>query len=202
MLTLPWIELVVGVLRSEATGSAWSLLPRQLAACLARGFAAASILMSIWDFFGGIRRVLGLLSRTGRSGDTERVDARGVFFVRFMDDVLVLAPTRWKLRKAVKRVNEVLCSLRLQKHPDVTFVGRVGRGFDFLGYQFKSRGLAVAEGTRARFVERCARLQEQEVAGLNGPDRLRDYVRRWERWAGADLVAVAGVNIGRSNLTR
>ena len=46
---------------------------------------------------------------------------------------LVLAPTRWRLRKAVKAVNEVLGSLGLLKHPDKTFVGRTERGFDFLG---------------------------------------------------------------------
>ena len=54
----------------------------------------------------------------------------GQFYMRFMDDILVLAPTRWRLRKAV---NEVLGSLCLLKHPDKTFVGRTERGFDFLG---------------------------------------------------------------------
>ncbi len=47
--------------------------------------------------------------------------------------LLVLAPTRWKLRKAVKAVNEVLGWLGLLKHSDKTFVGRTERGFDFLG---------------------------------------------------------------------
>jgi hypothetical protein len=42
-----------------------------------------------------------------------------------MDDILMLAPTRWKLRNAVKVVNEVLGSLQLQKHPDKTYIGRV-----------------------------------------------------------------------------
>ena len=35
------------------------------------------------------------------------------FFVRFMYDVLVLAPTRWKIRKAVKMGNGILGSLGL-----------------------------------------------------------------------------------------
>ncbi len=63
----------------------------------------------------------------------ERMERSGLFYVRFMDDILVLAPTRWRLRKAVKAVNEVLGSLCLLKHPDKTFVGRTERGFDFLG---------------------------------------------------------------------
>ena len=44
----------------------------------------------------------------------------GLFYSRFMDDILVLAPTRWRLRKAVKAVNEVLGSLRMEKNPEAS----------------------------------------------------------------------------------
>ena len=47
-----------------------------------------------------------------------------------MDDILVLAPTRWTIRKAVKVVNGMLGSLGLEKHPDKTFIGRIERRFD------------------------------------------------------------------------
>ena len=50
-----------------------------------------------------------------------------------MDNILALTPTRWRLRKVVKAVNEVRGSLCLLRHPDKTFVGRTERGFDFLG---------------------------------------------------------------------
>ncbi len=40
----------------------------------------------------------------------EALEKLGLYFCRFMDDVLVLTPTRWKLRKAVKVVNQVLAS--------------------------------------------------------------------------------------------
>ena len=42
----------------------------------------------------------------------------GLFYVRFMDDIVVLAPTRWKLRGAVTALNQALGALRLKKHPD------------------------------------------------------------------------------------
>ena len=51
-----------------------------------------------------------------------------VFYVRFMDDILVLAATRWKLRRAVKTVNAMFGSLGLEKQPDKTFIGRIKRG--------------------------------------------------------------------------
>ena len=117
----------------------------------------------------------------------ERMERSGLFYVRFMDDVLVLAPTRWKLRRAVKAVNEVLGSLRLENHPDKTFIGKVARGFDFLGYHFGPAGLAVARETIRKFVERALRLYEQESGGHSKVSRFGAYVRRWTSWANAGL---------------
>ncbi len=107
----------------------------------------------------------------------------GLFYVRFMDDILVLSPTRWKLRQAVRAVNRVLGALRLEKHPDKTFIG----GFDFLGYHFRPGQLSVAEKSIENFVERAIRLYEQEPGELLGSSRSGLYVRRWVRWTGAGL---------------
>ncbi len=90
----------------------------------------------------------------------------------------MLAPTRWKLRRAVKAVNEVLSSLGLEKHPDKTFIGRIERGFDFLGYHFSPHGLRVAALTLEKFVEHASRLYEQKRERPNGPSSLGMYVRR------------------------
>ena len=57
-----------------------------------------------------------------------------------MDDILILAPTRWQLRRAVKTVNATLGALSLEKHPDKTFIGRIERGFDFLGDHLLRQG--------------------------------------------------------------
>ena len=61
-----------------------------------------------------------------------------------MDDWVILSPTRWKLCKAIKAMNEVMNELKVLKHPDKTFIGRIVRGFDFLGYWFSPAGLAIA----------------------------------------------------------
>jgi hypothetical protein len=100
-----------------------------------------------------------------------------------MDDVLVLAPTRWKLRRAVRVVNQVLGGLRLEKHPDKTFIGKIERGFDFLGFHFSRGGLRIAKATVQRFVEHAARLYEQDREEPSMPSPLGRYVRRWVGWA-------------------
>jgi retron-type reverse transcriptase len=110
-----------------------------------------------------------------------------LFYVRFMDDILMLAPTRWQLRRAVKVVNQILGTLSLEKHPDKTFIGRVERGFDFLGYHFGPAGLTVAKKTTANFIEKASRLYEQERSAVLAATALEVYVRRWMRWTTSAL---------------
>ncbi len=108
----------------------------------------------------------------------------GLFYARFMDDWVVLAPTRWKLRDAIRIVNEKLAELKVEQHPDKTFIGRISRGFDFLGYRFQSDGLiGVARQTITRFVERATRLYEQGAV----VDRIGKYVRRWLKWINSGI---------------
>ena len=116
----------------------------------------------------------------------DRVAELGCFYVRIMDDWVVLAPTRWKLRRAIKAVNEVMNDLLVVQHPDKTFIGRIGRGFDFLSYWFSPTGLGVAHKTVERMLDKVSRLYEQ------GADNnlVEEYVRRWWLWviSGVDGV--------------
>ena len=114
-------------------------------------------------------------------------EQRGLFYIRFMDDILVLAPTRWKLRAAVKVVNQVLSSLKLDKHPDKTFIGRIDKGFDWLGYHLSPAGLRLSAKALHNFVTRLTRLYGQEAGRPNGAARLGQYVRRWRGWAAGGI---------------
>lgn len=66
----------------------------------------------------------------------ERIEALGLTYARYMDDWVILSPKRWKLRRAIKVVNETLAELRLGKATCKTFIGRIERGFTFLGQAF------------------------------------------------------------------
>ena len=39
----------------------------------------------------------------------ERTEAMGMFYARFMDDWVIPAPGRWKLRRAIRIVQQTLC---------------------------------------------------------------------------------------------
>ena len=110
------------------------------------------------------------------------------FYVRFMDDILILAPTRWQLRGAVKVVNQLLGALRPEKHPDKTFIGKIERGFDFLGYHFGPAGLRVAKQTITNFIKKASRLYQQARSAVLAAAALEMYVRRWLGWGRGGLV--------------
>lgn len=123
----------------------------------------------------------------------ELFEQSGLFYVRFMDDILVLARTRWKIRKAMAMVRSVLSRLRLDIYPDKTFIGRIERGFDFLGYHFLEGRLSAARKTFARMTETAARLYEQK-AHVDFPMRLGQYLTRWNAWfrGGLDGLELCG----------
>jgi hypothetical protein len=112
-----------------------------------------------------------------------------------MDDWVILAPTRWKLRRAVKRVNEILNELNVEQHPDKTFVGRISRGFDFLGYDFSPAGITgMSRRTVEKFAKRVALLLEQgtDAVGIGRSLCWSEATvpishRGWLRWTTAGL---------------
>jgi hypothetical protein len=113
-----------------------------------------------------------------------------------MDDILLLAPSRWKLRRAVRSVNEELAMLGLEQHPDKTFIGCISRGFDFLGYRFGSNGLAgLAHQTIVNFEAKLTRLYEQKcgtsekrIAILERD--IKKYTSRFSGWVYGGLTDV------------
>ncbi len=124
----------------------------------------------------------------------DRMAELGCFYARFMDDWVILAPTRWKLRKAIKAVNEVMAELQVEKHPDKTFIGRIARGFDFLGYWFSPSGLSVALKTLERMLVKVSRLYEQGADDI----RIETYRSRWWQWVRSGVVGLCdrGRNVG------
>ena len=115
----------------------------------------------------------------------DRMEALGVYYIRYMDDRVVLAKTRWQLKKAVRIMNETLNELRLEKHPDKTSMGKIEKGFDFPGCHISVSGVTIAKKSLARFTETIDRLYE-------GADAVRigQYVHRWRGYYGETVRAL------------
>jgi RNA-directed DNA polymerase len=119
------------------------------------------------------------------------------FYRRYMDDVIILAKTRWHLRKAVKIVNQHFHQLKVEQAPDKTFMGKISKGWDFLGYHFDGKQLTVAAKTVGKHVLHYRQLYEQLRMKKAISDEmalaLGQYVKRWQRWVAAGLQ---GIKIG------
>jgi hypothetical protein len=85
----------------------------------------------------------------------------GLFHGRFMDEWVVLGPSKWKLSKAICAVNRLLNAQKLKHHLGKTFIGLISHGFDFLGYRFAPFGLDIVPKTSKRMLEKLSRLYEQ-----------------------------------------
>jgi RNA-directed DNA polymerase len=103
----------------------------------------------------------------------------GIRYQRYMDDYVIFAPTRHKLRKAIKLMYAVLDDLKVEVHPKKRFVGTTRRGFDFLGYWLEPhRPLTPSQVSLTRLIDRSRQLHER-TASIT---RLWQYVLRWLQW--------------------
>ncbi len=113
----------------------------------------------------------------------QKLEEAGYCALWFMDDVLVLTPTRWKLRRAVRLVNQTLTGLELAKALNKTYIGRTAKGFTWLGYHLGAGRVCVARTTWGRFAARIGRLYEQHA----DQTRMGRYVQHWLRWVQSGL---------------
>jgi hypothetical protein len=77
---------------------------------------------------------------------------------------------------------------------DEILIGRIERGFDFLGSVLKPAGLEMAPRAIEHCVERVSRLYEQ------GADLIRigAYLKRWSSWAKSGLSLDVGQFVDRA----
>ncbi|KZX59375.1 hypothetical protein A3709_13835 [Halioglobus sp. HI00S01] len=112
------------------------------------------------------------------------MDRAGIAYVRYMDDWVIMTPRRHQLRRGIRLIQQTLQQLKLNTHPDKTWVGKIDRGFTFLGYHHTRAGVTPAKDTIARFRERITKLYEQGA----GRARIGAYATRWWRWVCAGLL--------------
>jgi RNA-directed DNA polymerase len=124
----------------------------------------------------------------------EYVTKYGMLYVRYMDDILILAKKRRHLRMSIKIIYLIIKSLDLRLHQkEKRFVGRTEKGFDFLGYHFHPmRKLRPSAESLHRLVIRAGRLYEQ----ADDPGRLWGYVSRWYGWLRNGLSGLLSLSGG------
>ncbi len=103
--------------------------------------------------------------------------AKSGFYVRFMDDWIVMVKTKHQLRKIIKQTYIILDRLKLKMHPDKTFFGCIKKGFDFLGVHFCGApeiAKTCIENHRTKLAQRYAQGASTACIG--------HYIDRWTSW--------------------
>lgn len=106
-------------------------------------------------------------------------------YVRYMDDFVLLTQTRGQLRKAVRQLNQWFTAFGFRQHPDKTFIGRVAKGFDWMGAWLTDKGITgVAPRALENHRNRCRQLYEQtsRLSAKDQADRVSQYRLRWSQW--------------------
>ncbi len=83
----------------------------------------------------------------------------GFTYARYMDDLVVLTPTRERLRKAIKVTCKALKPWGYKLHTnEKTFIGKIAKGFDFCGFKLGYNKIILAKSCLAKFEKRLSKL--------------------------------------------
>lgn len=116
-----------------------------------------------------------------------------IYYARYMDDVVIMAKTRWTLRRHIRALNGHFEQSGFHQHPDKTFIGRLAKGFDWMGAQLGATGVTgIAPRAVANHEAKVRRLYEQtrSLSKAEQIKRVSGYLLRWTIWAGSAIVPV------------
>jgi RNA-directed DNA polymerase len=123
----------------------------------------------------------------------------GTFYIRFMDDIIILTHTKSQFCRAKKRIQKILLALKLELSPHKSKMGPLNTGFHFLGVDFTVQTLESTrqEGAATQIQpseihvsatlhpRSCARALDKIVVmgeGAVHPAYAQRYLSRWAAW--------------------
>lgn len=80
-----------------------------------------------------------------------KLEAEGLKFARYADDLVVLCKTTDQAKSALTVVVDVLADLGLECSPEKTKISTFSKGFQFLGFNVSSRGVGMREKSKEKF---------------------------------------------------
>ncbi|WP_245688550.1 reverse transcriptase domain-containing protein, partial [Vibrio sonorensis] len=137
------------------------------------------------------------------------------YYCRYVDDWIFMCTQRHQLRKALKLMYQVLNELGLTIAKKKTYVGKIEKGFDWLGYRVNWKRvitddsrevlgchsnstllkniyyLTVSQTSLKNHFEKYHRLYEQGASKR----ALIEYLVRWCQWVNSGLVATPYVQL-------
>lgn len=135
---------------------------------------------------------------------------QGIHYARYMDDVIILAKSRWSLRKQTRQLMQWFSEYGFEAHPDKTFIGRTEKGFDWMGAWLTHEGVTdIAPRAKANHREKVRRLYERlarvpfwkrKRAQKQVHARVSAYRLRWNIWAAGVLCMASAPTLSSATV--
>ncbi len=106
------------------------------------------------------------------------------FYVRYMDDFLILSHDKKKLHNLKQEIKEFLREkLALTLHPKKANIFPVNKGVDFLGYRIFRNYRLLRKSTIKRFAKRTKMNQKKLDEGTISPEKFGQSFKSWLAYA-------------------
>ncbi len=105
---------------------------------------------------------------------------RGKYYIRYMDDFIILNLDKRKLRQIKEEIREFLKDkLNLELHPQKANIFPAEKGINFLGYIIFGTHRLLRKSTVKRFIKRTKFYQRRLREDLMGPEKFNQSLRSW-----------------------
>lgn len=106
------------------------------------------------------------------------------YYIRYMDDFLILGYDKKKLHEIKKQIQEFLQNkLELELHPKKTNIFPTDKGIDFLGYRVFGNRRLLRKSTVKRFKKRTKIYQKRLSKGLMSKEKFNQSFQSWLAYA-------------------
>ena len=110
---------------------------------------------------------------------------RARYYIRYMDDFLILDFDKRELRQIKKEIREFLRNkLNLELHPKKANIFPVEKGIAFLGYQIFGTHRLLRKSTVKKFIKRTKFYQRKLRKGLMSPEKFNQSLQSWLSYTG------------------
>ena len=109
-----------------------------------------------------------------------------------MDDILFISKRRWPLKRLVKKMHQILTTIKQTLRPEKTWMSRIAKGFTYCGYHILPSTFSIAKTTKKKF------LDHQKILLKKSPNLLVKYIQRWHIWIKSGIIPQSKIikNIG------
>ena len=130
------------------------------------------------------------------SVDQHFASQKGLVYIRYMDDILIMCNSRFKLRCSLRSIYRLMKDLKVEIHRgnEKFYIGNLTNGVDFLGYRIKpNQSMTLAQKTIENHLTKLRVLYEQRLS----KETIAQYCQRFWRWVKAGLGDVVSVDVGK-----